>query len=428
MKIKRDNKIIMNDTIDITLKDAKKGEVTYKYITYMDKFKDMKPWLSIDATDWKYIKDTWDEDTVKESLTVLLCTYDFPFKDITKTDVRDDFKKLCEIDITDMTVVDEWFSKSNFNAKMDKTLLKGSNKGNQSSDYFHQGNRYQTELENSPSQIRVWNTPSMMRTLVNCFFTMKYEVIDKAKTRSALALRKGVASQFKPSIAKWVYDNYKAENILDTSMGWGDRLAGFYASDAKDYVGIDPNSNLHKGYNAQSYVYGRLLEENGKGNDKTTTFIESPAEDADLSKYENHFDLMFTSPPYFNREQYTKDDTQSWVRHRAIADWLNEFLFKMIDNITPTIKSGGHLMINITDVCSTSKGTKGKGWLQITQPMLDFVEQTGKWEFVKVMGYKMAKKPNLKSVGTGVMSNGVPLEKFNGDYSYGEPVFIWKKK
>jgi len=116
------------------------------------------------------------------------------------------------------------------------------------------------------------------------------------------------------------------------------------------------------------------------------------------------------------------------VRHRAIEDWLEKFLFKMINNVTPAIKSGGHLMINITDVCSTSKGTKGKGWLKITQPMLDFVESTGEWEFVKVMGYKMAKKPNLKSVGTGVLSNGVSLEKFNGEYSYGEPVFIWKKK
>jgi hypothetical protein len=418
----------MSEIINVTLKDAKKGEVTYKYITYMDKFKDMKPWLNIDETEWTYIKDTWDEETVKESLTVLLCSYDFPFKPISKTDVRIDFRKLCELDITDMTIVDEWFSKSNFDAKMDKELLKGTNTGLVCSDYFHQGNRYATELENSPSQIRVWNTPSMMRTLVNAFFTMKYPVVDLAKTRSSLALRKGVASQFKPSIARWVYDNYKAENILDTSMGWGDRLAGFYSSGGKNYVGIDPNSNLHKGYRSQAYVYGRLLEENNRVNDKTTEFIESPAEDADLSQYKNYFDLMFTSPPYFNREKYTDDDTQSWVRHRAIEDWLEKFLFKMIDNITPSIKSGGHMMINITDVCSTSKGRKKKGWLDITQPMLDYVAERGDWEFVKVMGYKMAKKPNLKSVGTGQISNGIPVEQFNGEFSYGEPVFIWKKK
>jgi hypothetical protein len=39
----------------------------------------------------------------------------------------------------------------------------------------------------------------------------------------------------------------------------------------------------------------------------------------------------------------------------------------------------------------------------------------------------MTKKPNLKLLGTGVVSNGIKLEKFNEDVAFGEPVFIWKK-
>ena len=35
--------------------------------------------------------------------------------------------------------------------------------------------------------------------------------------------------------------------------------------------------------------------------------------DLELSiKYENFFDIAFTSPPYFNVERYSYDDTQSW--------------------------------------------------------------------------------------------------------------------
>ena len=36
-----------------------------------------------------------------------------------------------------------------------------------------------------------------------------------------------IATQFKPVVAKTIYDMTKANTVLDTSCGWGDRLAGF---------------------------------------------------------------------------------------------------------------------------------------------------------------------------------------------------------
>ena len=30
-----------------------------------------------------------------------------------------------------------------------------------------------------------------------------------------------------------------AKKVLDTSCGWGDRLAGFFTSDAEEYIGCD---------------------------------------------------------------------------------------------------------------------------------------------------------------------------------------------
>ena len=45
------------------------------------------------------------------------------------------------------------------------------------------------------------------------------------------------ATQFKPLVAKVIYDMTGAKTVLDTSMGWGDRLAAFYASNATHYIG-----------------------------------------------------------------------------------------------------------------------------------------------------------------------------------------------
>ena len=46
--------------------------------------------------------------------------------------------------------------------------------------------------------------------------------------------------------------------------------------------------------------------------------IVHSTEDFDYSEYENYFDVVFTSPPYFSVERYSHDDTQSWVRYKNI--------------------------------------------------------------------------------------------------------------
>ena len=47
---------------------------------------------------------------------------------------------------------------------------------------------------------------------------------------SAFRLGTYIATQFKPVVAKAIYDMTNAKTVLDTSCGWGDRLAGFFAS------------------------------------------------------------------------------------------------------------------------------------------------------------------------------------------------------
>ncbi len=390
----------------------------YRYHSHFDKFLNMSPWLHIPETEWKWIQENIEEDIVKESLTVLLSKYPFPFKKLALEDAKEDFFKLKDLDILKLTTKDKWFSRSNINKELSDVVLSGSNTGNKASDYFQQEWRMRTELENSPSQWRCWNTPKFMRTLLNSFYTLKIKEVGESSVRSCLSLRKGVASQFKPSIAKWLYDTYRSENILDFSAGWGDRLCGFYASNkGKNFLGIDPNANVHNGYAKQIELYSQICGDNRKA--KT---IISTAEDIDLSNYKEKFDTVFTSPPYFNREKYTNDDTQSWFRYRAIEDWLEHFLFKTIRNIEPTIKSGGILAINISDVCSTSKGRKKKEWLEICNPMVEYVDSLNKFKLESIIGYKMSKKPGSQKDNTEAIKD-MDIENL----TFGEPLFIWRK-
>ena len=75
-----------------------------------------------------------------------------------------------------------------------------------------------------------------------------------------LGLRKYICSQFKPNAAKALYDYFNVKNVLDFSMGWGDRLAGFYASmNTELYVGIDPRKENHPIYEQQARYYDSHL-------------------------------------------------------------------------------------------------------------------------------------------------------------------------
>ena len=122
-----------------------------------------------------------------------------------------------------------------------------------------------------------------------------------------------------------------------------------------------------------------------------TDFYQSPAEDFDYSEYNDYFDLVFTSPPYFNVERYGEDETQSWVRYKEIDAWNEHFLHKSLEKIIPTLKKGGKMAINIADVFTSGKG--GKDWKEITNPMGDFLISKG-LTYKGCIGMEMAKRPN----------------------------------
>jgi len=203
-------------------------------------------------------------------------------------------------------------------------------------------------------------------------------------------------------------------------------LAGFYCgTTTKHYVGIDPNTNNHPGYKKQVEFYKKhqtWFEE-----PKKVDLICSPAEDVDYSKYHDHFDMVFTSPPYFDVERYSDADTQSWVRYKNIDSWNKNFLHKTLGKIIPAIRTRGRLAINIADVYDA----KSKDYFDICNPMNEFIESQG-MKYDTCMGMQMTKRFN--SGGAGNAKSEYFEEhlrektKDTKDVAFGEPIWIWEKK
>jgi hypothetical protein len=400
------------------------------YLDYFDKFKNMEPYLKIDKKEWAYIKETFDRPDIQETLVEILKDYELPTQELTIKDAYKDFMKLKGIQWPDYLKESEWYARSEYKWPLTKKIIRRINRGNDASNYFQQYNRWSVDGTISPGPVRTWGNPKFMYTLLGSLFTLEVEKVDRGTLRSCIGLRKYICSQFKPNVAKSIYDMFKAENILDFSMGWGDRLAGFYASDyGKHYVGIDPRKENHLIYKEQSEFYEKHL--GFFEHERKSEFHCSPAEEFDFSQYDNHFDLVFTSPPYFNVERYSYDDTQSWVRYKDIDDWNTEFLQKTLNNLWRSIKSGGYLLVNISDVNASSKGRKAKGWLPICDPMNDFLDTFKDSEYKGCVGYEMAKRPNCIGVGTAKVTEETNRKPEyilpDKEGLFGEPIWIWKK-
>jgi len=406
------------------------------YLDYFDKFKNQEPYLHIDEKEWTYIKDTFEKDDVKESLAKVAMTYSMPTMEMTEEDCRKDFNKLKGTWVHDILREGEWFARSEegydypLNYQGSQWYFARNNIGNKASNYFQQENRWSVESSSYPGPKRTWETFDFMKSLMGAAYSLKLSKIDRSNLRVMIGLRKYICSQFKPNVAKAMYDYFNVKNVLDFSMGWGDRLAGFYASmNTELYVGLDPRKENHPIYEQQARYYDTHLTFFEK--EKKTKFHCEAAEDFDFSEYNDTFDIIFTSPPYFNIERYGDDDTQSWVRYKDIDSWNYQFLQKSIDSMIPTLKSGGKLCVNISDVNAKTKG--GAQYLKICDPMNEFLDEYRDMEYIGCIGMEMAKRPNSGGAGTAKDNNQfkektLEMVEKNKDKRFCEPIWIWEKK
>lgn len=152
-------------------------------------------------------------------------------------------------------------------------------------------------------------------------------------------------SSFMPCIAKAIYDKYVHQNgsVFDFCCGYGGRLFGALASkNVKSYTGSEP---LYK-------TWEGLHDLNSHSKDvlsikKDVTILNQDAIVAMKQFSDDVFDFCFTSPPYFDLEEYGDDDpSQSRNIFTTYGAWLEGFLFPSVMEATRICKK---VAINISD-------------------------------------------------------------------------------
>lgn len=212
--------------------------------------------------------------------------------------------------------------------------------------------------------------------------------VNRLRQKSKIYLSKQSVSNFRPTVAKWVYNTYGGNGtVWDMSCGWGGRLFGFFSSNCKKYIGTEPSINTFTGLIKLKEDFSYLGKEVELHNIGSEDFLPQ----------KESIDLCFTSPPYFDTEKYCDEPTQSYIKFPDKYKWLNGFYKKTMWNCYDGLKEGGYMIINISN--------------------------TPKYDFLETQTISIAKDLGFEHISTLKME----LSSISGKGVKYEPVFIFKK-
>jgi hypothetical protein len=145
----------------------------------------------------------------------------------------------------------------------------------------------------------------------------------KSELRRMLTMTAGMSSvtKYRAVTAKAVVSYFSATRVLDPCIGWGGRMIGTLAAGpTTQFTGCEPDSHTWAGLCA---VRDDLPASVGAAS--RVRLINAPAEAA-IPMLTDLYDMVLTSPPYFNLEIYTSEATQSVITHPTWEDWHDNWL------------------------------------------------------------------------------------------------------
>ncbi len=208
---------------------------------------------------------------------------------------------------------------------------------------FYHPQMWEVDCNNSMSPMEIFKNPvffkrSILKRIQYCNTKLQPFNIRK----SLMVFRTQRVSNFRPTVAKYIYDRYCPENgiVLDPCAGYGGRLFGAWASDnVKFYIGVDPDDRQIRG-NANMVLDLHHVES------RLTSYLKRAAFE-DFKGAEQSYDLIFTSPPYFDTERYAYDKKQSWMRYREYDKWVDKFLTPLIQKSHLYLRKNCYFVLNV---------------------------------------------------------------------------------
>lgn len=407
-------------------------------IKYLRQHKDDKGIPTLSREEWKTINQQYDKETIVAALIQYLHKYkpQPPVCNITKQDMVSCFHKLkkqppSKFFLSYEDTKDRVMEKFDDYGKPYKDyglgVIQMGNSFIDVSNFFNQTLRMECDSYGFKAPHYRWQHPDTMRSVLLALWRLGNDKLCEYSFVVAFRLASYIATQFKPHVAKTIYDMTNSKIIFDSSCGWGDRLAGFYCSESTEYYGCDPNEQVFEMYKQQVIEYEQILT--GKKpkiksyknhfvseGAKKVVIHRSAAEDLDYDALPE-IDCAFTSPPYFSTELYNLNgkhvDDQSWKRYDTYEKWRDNFYLPVNEKTYSKLKKNGLLMVNIQD-----PKVKGKRYYASDDLINHLTTKYNDCSFLGDLGMRIMQRPKN-------ISKDKLLKFF--DAIYIEPMWVFGK-
>jgi len=168
------------------------------------------------------------------------------------------------------------------------------------------------------------------------------------------------------------------DRYYDFSCGWGVRLLSSLRNNI-EYYGTDPNYLLVDRLIQLGNDYNRV-------NGTNRIFdIKYQGSEVFVPKWENTIGVAFSSPPYYDLEDY-KIGKQSFSPEVSYQEWLDNYIKPTMENIHRYLISDGKLLINIKDYASYT----------LCDDTRKIIEDTG-FHYIESIKLKNITRPSAKS-------------------------------
>jgi hypothetical protein len=201
------------------------------------------------------------------------------------------------------------------------------------------------------------------------------------------------------------------------------------------YVGTDPNTDhtIVGDSGRLSTKYADLAEFYNSAKNEGVLFEQSNTyevfqlgsevvrDDSSFQKYKGELDMVFTSPPYFAKEAYSEDPTQSYKKFTGYDAWREGFLRPTLETAVEYLRNDRYLLWNIADA------KFGADMLPLEKDSKDILESLG-MQFKGVVKMALAQMPGGNRIDP---DTGLPKAKnfckVNGMWLKYEPIFVFYK-
>ena len=303
------------------------------------------------------------------------------------------------------------------------------------------------------------------------YYPRKFKIFPKALQTFRLSLGQP-AVNYPALTARWLYEHFtdhidrnETVNIYDPSAGWGGRILGAMASERSiHYIGTDPNTDNHNVtadidgvektqsryewvadfYNSKSLplseppefgnMYKRELKKlpedyvegvrDSYRRENTHHIFDVGSEHIgnhpDFQQYKGKLDFVFTSPPYFHREQYSQDETQSFKAYKSYEEWRDNFLCPTLENAAESLKNDRYICWNIANIKVNKTKKHPTGYLPLEDDSVHILEAAG-------MVYKGKLKQLMTSMAGLTVGDLENSCMYDGKVWKYEPILVfWK--